>query len=554
MRRRHLLFAPPLAALGAALATTAETPDAATELLEDLLPSSGLAKFNAALRQVRRDKDRRFVAPLTDLVRFVRPTEQLAIIETLKKLVGDQVDLGDNLWGNLILWNGKNAEVHPPPGYIPWKGKLLGEVVDTRFELFLTEETQMRIRPQEIVWGGVRVGGIPSLDDPKMIPATSADYLTEEEPVFGVSINGDHRAYPLRILDWHEMTNDVVGGQPVALAYCTLCGAGVLYDTQTQGDALRFGSSGFLYRSNKLMFDTATASLWNQLTGEPVSGPLWDSEIRLKRLPVVLTSWNAWKQQHPDTNVADIDTGFDRDYNLGAAYGQYFGAPDTMFPVWKRSGVLPKKARIFALDIDGHPKAYPLDAINRERGVVNDSVSGTNVVVIGIDAVGRVPLPADWTSVLGKWDDNTKFVNELTLESARRAVGRQARLVASMDEDFFLALPTAVRLPLLEELTPDRKQGANARHGQISPDLRNRVALRGLIGETRAFERGTHRFEPADEPHQLRDASGKSWRISEEALVGPNGESLPRLGGHLAYWFGWFAFYPQGGVYGLNQH
>lgn len=104
--------------------------------------------------------------------------------------------------------------------------------------------------------------------------ATEADYLSDHEPVFGVSINGDQRAYPLRILDWHEMANDVVGGRPVARAYCTLCGSGILYDATAAGQTYVFGSSGFLFRSNKLMYDRTTNTLWNRLTGEPVIGKL----------------------------------------------------------------------------------------------------------------------------------------------------------------------------------------------------------------------------------------------------------------------------------------
>ena len=109
--------------------------------------------------------------------------------------------------------------------------------------------------------------------DTKLIDAKDADYLLGTALVFGVSINGDTRAYPLRIMGWHEMFNEVIGGVPVALAYCTLCGSGILFETAVEGRArpFVFGSSGFLYRSNKLMFDRETNSLWNQFTGKPVA-------------------------------------------------------------------------------------------------------------------------------------------------------------------------------------------------------------------------------------------------------------------------------------------
>ena len=98
-----------------------------------------------------------------------------------------------------------------------------------------------------------------------MIAAGDADYLRDDDLVFGVEINGDIRAYPLRIMGWHEMFNEVIGGVPVALAYCTLCGAGILFETAVEGrdEPFVFSTSGFLYRSNKLMYDRQTESMWN---------------------------------------------------------------------------------------------------------------------------------------------------------------------------------------------------------------------------------------------------------------------------------------------------
>ena len=135
-------------------------------------------------------------------------------------------------------------------------------------------------------------------------------------------------------MGWHEMFNEVIGGVPVALAYCTLCGAGILFETQVEGqDApFVFGSSGLLYRSNKLMFDRQTRSLWNQFTGEPVNGPLVDSGIRLKIRPVAITTWQDWRNTHPNTTVLALETGHFRDYGSGVVYRDYFRSPDLMFP------------------------------------------------------------------------------------------------------------------------------------------------------------------------------------------------------------------------------
>ena len=323
------------------------------------------------------------------------------------------------------------------------------------------------------MWGGVAIDGIPALDNATMVPGAEADYLEPSEPVFGVSINGDHRAYPLRILDWHEMANDVVGGVPISLAYCTLCGAGIAFDGRaSDGETYTFGSSGFLYRSNKLMYDRQTRTLWNQLTGEPVLGKLVGSDIKLELQPIVVTTWEAWQIQHPDTIVLDINTGFQRPYFPGAAYGDYFAYHDTMFPVWQRSDLLPTKDRIFALQIQGVPKAYPLDILN-EVLVVNDSIEDTNIVLVA------------------------------------------SRGVITVD-------------------------GTNQRVGEVSYNAG---------GEVRAYAREGETFTPGSKPDTVIDSAGNTWVVSEEALLGPNGELAPRISGHLAYWFGWFTFFPQTLVY-----
>ena len=348
------------------------------------------------------------------------------------------------------------------------------------------------------------------------------------------------------------MANDVVGGKPVALAYCTLCGAGVLFDTTVGETTYEFGSSGLLYRSNKLMYDRKTRSLWNQLTGEPVVGRLVGSGIKLRVLPIVLTSWGDWKRQHPETSVLSLETGYVRDYGIGVFYGDYFATPGTMFPVWKRSQAFPKKERIFAIRIDGVPKAYPLHELNRGGGVVNDTLGSKRLVVIYRDAVGRVALPDTWRQTLAKLGGSRAdiaFANDLDLKTAHKAVKKRKTLVNDLTAEMLLAMPTETRLALLTERTPKEKRGSEAGKGMFAPDFRNEVALRGLIGETRAYERGLHNFKPSDSADELLDEHGRTWRVTEQALVGPDDERLPRLGGHLAYWFGWFSFFPQTEVY-----
>jgi len=218
-----------------------------------------------------------------------------------------------------------------------------------------------------------------------MIPGSQADWLRGDDLVFGVAIAGDARAYPLRIMGWHEMLNDLVGGVPVALAYCTLCGAGILFETTLEGrdEPLVFGSSGLLYRSNKLMFDRQTDSLWNQFTGRPVSGPLRGGGIALAIRPVAITSWSAWRAANPRTTVLSLDTGFDRDYGSGVVYRDYFASPGLMFP----AAVVPDTPRgpkdfVFGVRVAGGAKAWPL-ADFAGGAVINDAVGLETVVLVG---------------------------------------------------------------------------------------------------------------------------------------------------------------------------
>jgi hypothetical protein len=385
-------------------------------------------------------------------------------VEALNRLSGEQ--LGEP-WPNWVEWYGQ-TDLEPPLGFTGWKGQLLS-TIDPGFGQFLKDELPSRIRVEEIQWGGVTVDGIPALDNPKMISADQAAYLDPDEAVFGLSINGDARAYPLRIMDWHEMANDIVGDVPVSLAYCTLCGAAVAYDGRgSDGRTYTFGSSGFLFRSNKLMYDRQTRTLWNQLTGEPILGSVANKDLTLEILPVVLTTWTEWQSRHPETLVLDLDTGYERVYEPGAAYGDYFSAEDTMFPVWQRSDLLPQKDRVFTLRIDGIPKAYPL-AILAEDQVVNDMIGETAVVLVALNGVLDV-------------------------------------------------------------------EGNNLRVGAVKYEAG---------GEVRAYKRGDYQFEVGPNDDSLLDQEGLEWRVSEDALISPDGQILPRLGGHLAYWFGWYAFFPQ---------
>jgi hypothetical protein len=290
-------------------------------------------------------------------------------------------------WFDWMVWQETNPAIKPHPSFTQLKLELL-QRLDPNFLRFIRSEWadpgKMKIRPEEITWGGVTVDGIPSLDHPKLIAAADANYLLDDDLVFGVEINGDARAYPLRIMGWHEMFNEVIGGVPVALAYCTLCGSGILFETHVEGRdrPFVFGSSGLLYRSNKLMFDRETDSLWNQFTGKPVVGPLVASGIQLKIRPVVITSWARWRESHPMTRVLSLDTGYRRDYGSGVVYAEYFASPDLMFPTRVNEAQLRQKGYVFGIRNVAAAKAWPLEVFTG-GAVINDAVGLREVVLMG---------------------------------------------------------------------------------------------------------------------------------------------------------------------------
>ena len=338
-----------------------------------------------------------------------------ALIVALRYRTGMDTEIADVLtaltgheaanWAEWLEWQQDHPEIDYHPSFLDIKRDTLARI-DPRYLVFFRngwdQPEDMRIRLEEIVWGGPpAMDGIPALNHPKMIAAKDAGYMAEDDLVFGIQINGDTRAYPLRIMGWHEMFNDVIGGVPVALAYCTLCGSGILYETKLPGRAkhIVFGSSGMLYRSNKLMFDWGSFSLWNQFTGEPVVGPLAKSGLRLKTRPTVVMTWKDWRQRHPDTRILSLDTGYKRDYGSGVVYKDYFASPELMFPVSVRTKKnFRKKDYIFGIRDLGLAKAWPLSAF-KDRRLINDQIGDRKIVLIG-DSTSRTVRAFERKSII----------------------------------------------------------------------------------------------------------------------------------------------------------
>ncbi len=304
------------------------------------------------------------------------------LAEFLQQVTGQSFGPDIDRWRQWV-WS---LPYEPHADYGEFKRRLYAKL-DPDFAQFFRGDVRPAIRLDEIQWGGVAVNGIPPLDHPAHVPAADASYLADDNIVFGVSVDGAPRAYPKRILAWHELALDKVGGRELTIVYCTLCGTVIPFDSIV-GDKLRkFGTSGLLYESNKLMFDAGTSSLWSSITGEPVVGPLVGSGLKLAALPVVTTTWGEWRRRHPDTTVLSIPTGFRRDYSEGAAYREYFATDALMFDVSKHDPRLPNKAQVLVLQPAPAPgETLPPVAISadflRGRPVFHVDVGARRLVVI----------------------------------------------------------------------------------------------------------------------------------------------------------------------------
>ncbi len=367
--------------------------------------------YDDAIRRIAADWDDRYTVMLLEAARYLGWRDR-GRMQNVRRLVSQKtgVPLGPN-FDNVYQWVWRtNPGVHPD--YARFKAELYARI-DPRFAAYFDDHTEhATIRLDEVRWGGVRRDGIPPLKNPDMIRADQARYLDDGNVVFGIEINGDARAYPKRILAWHEMFKDTVGGVSVNGVYCTLCGAMILYQTHADGVHHELGTSGFLYRSNKLMYDHATESLWSTITGEPVIGPLVGRGVRLEPLSVVTTTWGQWKKQHPDTTVLSPNTGHRRDYSEGAAYREYFVTDELMFTVPELDRRLRNKAEVLALRFnpDAPPTAIAADFL-AGRPVYHGALGEARYVVL-TDPTGANRVYESTDTTFAAYDGLTQAVDD----------------------------------------------------------------------------------------------------------------------------------------------
>src|ERR671910_3787005 len=240
------------------------------------------------------------------------------------------------------------------------------------FKISLSQEIKHTVPLAKIVSGGPPQDGIPSIDNPKFQSVQEADKILEDsELVLGLNINGDIRAYPLQILVWHEIVNDVVGGKPVAITYCPLCFTNqVSSRTLNDGSIVEFGTSGKLYNSNLVMYDRKSNSLWSQALGEGIVGDY--SGIKLEKIPFDIAYWKEWKELYPESKVLSRDTGSVRPYGADP-YGDYYTNDLILFPVANDDKRLGLKEIVIGLENKNQYKAYKLPDIE-EKKVINDVI------------------------------------------------------------------------------------------------------------------------------------------------------------------------------------
>lgn len=232
----------------------------------------------------------------------------------------------------------------------------------------------------EILSGGPPRDGIPSIDNPKFVTSENANgWLTDPEPVISFQLNGEVRAYPLKILTQHEIVNDEVGGVPVVVTFCPLCNTALVFDRRLDGTVYEFGVSGNLRNSDLIMYDRITQTWWQQLTGEGIVGEL--TGYKLTFLPATIISYGDFKAAHPQAQVLSRDTGFEgRNYNRlpYAGYDRVDNPP--LLYTGDLDGRLLPKERVAAVTIGDVDAAFPFSTLDTER-VVNYNVGGMDLVV-----------------------------------------------------------------------------------------------------------------------------------------------------------------------------
>lgn len=238
---------------------------------------------------------------------------------------------------------------------------------------------------EEIRSGGPSRDAIPALDSPPTEKASASSW-NDDILVLGVAIDGEARAYPVAILNWHELVNDSLGGREILVSYCPLCGTGLVFDRNLEGEVRHFGVSGLLYRSDLLFYDRESQSLWSQIEARALTGPALGT--RLKLLRSQMTRLGSWRQEHAKTTVLARDTGYERDYSR-SPYGNYSLSKRVKLQTKPDPRYHPKMPTLGVRTASGRARAYPAIEVARAGGRVEERFDGLRVV-IGYDPDAQI--------------------------------------------------------------------------------------------------------------------------------------------------------------------
>lgn len=350
-----------------------------------------------ALARIGASGDARIAWLLADLLRFIQqgPVAEAAVA-AFEEVTGTELP-GGFPWrlvtDRLIAW-----DLPAPPGYVGWK-RIPFELVEPAWEPFF-DDADADIDYRLLSWGGVLIddrplemtqfacprGCIPALNDPDVTDAVGGSWYPDERLVFGVVVDGEARAYPKHIMEVHEMVNDTLGGREIGMPYCTLCGSAQAYftDEVPEGfEVIELRTSGLLSRSNKVMFDLHTFSVFDTFLGTALSGPLQDEEFVLEMITVVTSTWGEWKAAHPGTTIVARDGGIGRTYTLDPLGGRDDDGP--IFPVGGVDPRLPVQEQVVGVVTpDGVAVAFPADQALRALADGDEvALSGVRLVADG---------------------------------------------------------------------------------------------------------------------------------------------------------------------------
>ena len=237
---------------------------------------------------------------------------------------------------------------------------------------------QHKVPLNEIRSGGPSRDGIPAIMNPSFILGKEATFLGKEDRVLGIKGSNESKAYPIKILNWHEIVNDTLEGNPIVITYCPLCGTGIGFERMIQGHPTNFGVSGLLYQSDLLMYDHKTESLWSQIAMEAVTGPLTGEKLR--HVFLEHTTWYDWFQENPDTLVLSKETGHSRDYDRDPYLG-YAKRPDLMFSTKYTDSRFHSKEWVVGIEVNGVFKAYPFSLFQATFGSIKDKLNGQTLMI-----------------------------------------------------------------------------------------------------------------------------------------------------------------------------